>query len=193
MAGHWSKLWKRSGTLLGYIRAKAVLRDCQLGSRVYVGGDVRVRPCGGTIRVGPHCVFLGGLAPTRLVGAPGRTVAIGARSIFNYGTRIQSNGGDIEIGQRCLVASGVRIFAASGADVRIGDDVWIAHGVVLLPGVTIGDGAVVAAASVVSRDVPAGTLAIGNPARSLEVLRVPRTASRIDGDRVARSVSAKIV
>jgi maltose O-acetyltransferase len=43
--------------------------------------------------------------------------------------------------------------------------VWLAHGAVVEPGVTIGNGAVIGAGAVVTRDVPAGMLALGNPAR----------------------------
>ena len=49
--------------------------------------------------------------------------------------------------------------------VSIGDNVWIGGSVSIVGGVTIGDNAVVAAGSVVIRDVPAGTLVAGNPAR----------------------------
>lgn len=50
-------------------------------------------------------------------------------------------------------------------DVRIGADVWLGYGAVVLPGVTIGDGAVVGASAVVSKDVPAGAIAVGSPCR----------------------------
>jgi maltose O-acetyltransferase len=49
--------------------------------------------------------------------------------------------------------------------VRIGRDVWIGGGAIILPGVTIGDGAVIGAGSVVTRDVGAGETITGNPAR----------------------------
>ena len=48
---------------------------------------------------------------------------------------------------------------------RIGSDVWIGGGAIILPGVTIGDGAVIGAGSVVTRDVEAGITVAGNPAR----------------------------
>jgi maltose O-acetyltransferase len=47
--------------------------------------------------------------------------------------------------------------------VRIGDDVWIGARVVMLPGVTIGSGSVIGAASVVNRDIPDNVVAAGNP------------------------------
>ena len=56
------------------------------------------------------------------------------------------------------------------APIRIGNDVWIGMRSIILKGVTIGDGAVIAAGSVVTRDVPAGTLYGGNPARFIKEL-----------------------
>lgn len=55
-------------------------------------------------------------------------------------------------------------FAEVGGPVVIGDYAWLASHVIVLPGVTIGQGAVVAAAAVVTRDVPAYTMVGGNPA-----------------------------
>jgi acetyltransferase-like isoleucine patch superfamily enzyme len=50
-------------------------------------------------------------------------------------------------------------------DVVIGDDVWLGARVVVVPGVEIGDGCIVGASSVVTRSIPAGSIAVGNPAR----------------------------
>jgi acetyltransferase-like isoleucine patch superfamily enzyme len=59
------------------------------------------------------------------------------------------------------------------APVVVGREVWVGAGCVLLPGVSIGDGAVVAAGTIVHRDVPAGCLVAGVPAR---VIRTPEAA-----------------
>ena len=53
------------------------------------------------------------------------------------------------------------------APVMIGDDVFVGYRALVLPGVTIGDGAVIGAGAVVTRDVEARTVVAGNPARSL--------------------------
>jgi galactoside O-acetyltransferase len=51
--------------------------------------------------------------------------------------------------------------------IHIGNRVWIGAGAVVLPGVTIGDGSVIGAGSVVTRDIPAGVVAVGSPCRVL--------------------------
>ncbi|WP_018262804.1 sugar O-acetyltransferase [Methylobacterium sp. WSM2598] len=85
----------------------------------------------------------------------------------------------VEIGEATQVGPGVQILAAdhprdpalrragleTGRPVRIGANCWIGGGALILPGVTIGDDAIVGAGSVVTRDVPAGATVVGNPAR----------------------------
>lgn len=51
--------------------------------------------------------------------------------------------------------------------VRIGNNVWIGAGAVILPGVTIGDNSVIGAGSIVTKDIPANVVAVGNPCRVL--------------------------
>jgi maltose O-acetyltransferase len=85
----------------------------------------------------------------------------------------------ITIGEQTQIGPAVQIYAAdhprdpairranleNGRPVHIGANVWIGGGAMILPGVTIGDDAVVGAASVVTRDVPSGATVFGNPAR----------------------------
>jgi len=85
----------------------------------------------------------------------------------------------VTIGERTQIGPGVQILAADhprdpavraqglefGRPIQIGCNVWIGGGALILPGVTIGDDAVIGAGSVVTRDVPAGATAFGNPAR----------------------------
>ncbi len=49
--------------------------------------------------------------------------------------------------------------------IRVGNDVWFGANVIVLPGVTIGDGSVIGAGSVVNKDIPSGVVAVGNPCK----------------------------
>ena len=64
-----------------------------------------------------------------------------------------------------------------GKPVRLGNNVWIGGSVVICPGVTIGDNSVIGAGSVVTRDIPANVVAVGNPCK---VLR-PMTTEELAG------------
>ncbi len=66
-----------------------------------------------------------------------------------------------------LDAAGNTTLAEYARDIHIGDNVWLAANVCVTDGVTIGDGAVIGAGSVVTRDIPAGCLAVGVPCRPL--------------------------
>lgn len=74
---------------------------------------------------------------------------------------------------RCIVLShdfvrGVRV------STEIGRDCFIGVGSIVMPGVRIGDGSVIGAGSVVTKDIPPGTLAVGNPARVVRSIEVGR-------------------
>jgi maltose O-acetyltransferase len=90
----------------------------------------------------------------------------------------------VTIGDRAQIASAVQILTAdhprdpklrasgleNGRAIAIGSDTWIGGGAILCPGVTVGEGSIVGAGSVVTRDVPAGVVAAGNPCRVLRSL-----------------------
>jgi len=65
----------------------------------------------------------------------------------------------------------LRLYGERPKKVSIGRGVWLAAGSVILPGVTVGEGAVVTAGSVVSRDVPPYTVVAGHPARAIKKLK----------------------
>ena len=64
-------------------------------------------------------------------------------------------------------------------DTRVGHDVWLGYRATVMPGITIGDGAIVASASVVTRDVPAYAVVGGNPAATLRFRFDPPTVERL--------------
>lgn len=88
----------------------------------------------------------------------------------------------VSIGQNVVINDGVTILTGSHAPgdphfrhvlapVVIGDYAWVATNAIILPGVTVGEGAIVGAGSVVAKDVPAHTVVVGNPARPVKTER----------------------
>jgi acetyltransferase-like isoleucine patch superfamily enzyme len=69
--------------------------------------------------------------------------------------------------------------AASKGTTIIGHDVWVGHGATILSGVNIGNGAIVSAQAVVSRDVPAYAIVVGNPAKVIRYRFKPETVERL--------------
>ena len=108
----------------------------------------------------------------------GYNIRIGAAVFFNFNCVVLDVVA-VTVGARTQIGPAVQIYTADhprdpslrrtgaefGRPIRIGQDVWIGGGAIILPGVTIGDNAVIGAGSVVTRDVPAGSTARGNPAR----------------------------
>lgn len=175
--GRWAQLtrdpqtlFQKAGRIFGRIRAKALFRGCEGGDALCATGHVRVR-LDGRARLGARVTFLGGMIPSEVTVGRGASLVIGEQTIFNYGVSIAAQSA-VTIGRRCMFGSFVRISDESlgrVAPVVLGDDVWVAHGAIIEPGVRIGDGSVVSAGSVVTTDVPARSVAIGNPARAMSL------------------------
>ena len=101
-------------------------------------------------------------------------------------THIRANGG-LRIGSRVLIAAHVTITTrehtvalprwgkTTDAPIAIEDDVWIGAGAIVLPGVTIGRGSVVAAGAVVAADVPPFTVVGGVPAKTIKQVPQPES------------------
>jgi len=141
----------------------ALLRKAgvKIGSSSLVQGPMRItgegNPCA-SISIGVFTLISGALHCD--IGAP---LEIGSRVRIGHDVSLLTV--DHRVGPEEM-RSGDRKFGA----IEIGDGAWLASRVVVLPGVSIGAGAIVAAASVVTRDVPPNTLAAGVPARVIRNL-----------------------
>jgi maltose O-acetyltransferase len=108
----------------------------------------------------------------------GTYISIGARTFVNFDC-VMLDVAPIRIGESCQLATKVQLLTAThpvdpeprrlgwefAEPITIGDNVWLGGGAIVCPGVTIGDDTVVGAGSIVTRDLPAGVVAYGNPAR----------------------------
>ncbi|KAL9550287.1 hypothetical protein PS6_005614 [Mucor atramentarius] len=111
----------------------------------------------------------------------GYNVFIGKNAEINYDC-IFLDIGKITIGDDVFMGPGVHIYAVNhpldptlrktgveiGKDVTIGNNVWIGGGAIICPGVTIGEGTTIGAGSVVTKDIPANVLAVGNPCKVIK-------------------------
>lgn len=145
------------------------------GDRTELFGPVHVsRPHpGATLVLGRWVRFYQGVGI--YLDSPVARVTVGDGTYVNRRTEITCKSA-VTIGERCAISWDVLItdtdyHQLDGSDnvapVTIGDRVWIGAKAIILKGVTVGDGAVVAAGSVVTSDVAPGTLVGGNPAREL--------------------------
>lgn len=121
----------------------------------------------------------------------GKNIKVGRNVFINSGCCFQDQGG-IEIGDGTLIGHQV-VIATLNHDpdpekrgdmfprpVKIGAKVWIGSHATLLPGVTVGEGAIVAAGAVVTRDVPPRSVVAGVPARVIKSIR-PHCKSWLEG------------
>jgi maltose O-acetyltransferase len=112
----------------------------------------------------------------------GANILLGERVFFNFNC-VVLDVCQVTIGDFTLFGPAVQICTAThpldaalrrkqefGKPVTIGSDVWVGGGAILCPGVTVGSGSVIGAGSVVTRDVPAGVFAAGNPCRVVRAL-----------------------
>lgn len=110
----------------------------------------------------------------------GAHVHLGSGVYANFNLTLVDDG-HIYIGDKTMIGPNVTIATAGhpilpslrekamqyNIDVHIGKNVWIGAGAVILPGITIGDNSVIGAGSIVTKDIPANVVAVGNPCRAM--------------------------
>ena len=162
---HWGRLWTR----LVLRRTFAHLGDGTVivSPRVLRGVD--------RISIGDGCAIYEGVW---LQCEDGGRITIGDRTYLGHGVHVHS-GDPVLVGSGCVLADGVLVTSADHArddrhatgstgPVTIADDVFVGERAIVLGGVSIGAGATVAVAAVVTHDVPAGAVVAGVPARPVE-------------------------
>lgn len=122
----------------------------------------------------------------------GEHISIGRNTFINFNCVLLDDN-KIEIGEHCLLGPGVQIYTAGhplevkerlaknqvnhapfktfSKPVRIGNNVWIGGNSVILPGIEIGEGTTIGAGSVVTKNIPSGVLAYGNPCRVIREIK----------------------
>jgi maltose O-acetyltransferase len=156
---------ERAATHAWLMRYNAALPASPVERRALLLERLAVVAEGAEIRPPFHCDY-------------GFNIRLGAGAFLNFNCVILDVVG-VEIGDKTQIGPAVQILAADhprdpavraaglefGRPVCIGRNVWIGGGALILPGVNIGDDALIGAGSVVTRDIPAGAVAFGNPAR----------------------------
>jgi maltose O-acetyltransferase len=113
----------------------------------------------------------------------GMPIRIGAKTFVNYDC-VMLDVAPITIGSCCQVGARVQLVTAAhpidpgprragweyGKPITLGDNVWLGSGVIVCPGVSIGEDTVVGAGAVVTRDLPSGIVAVGVPARVVRTI-----------------------
>lgn len=154
------------------------LRGASLGARTRVGQDCIIHR--------PWCFSCGEKAQFERaiyikITCDAAVVQLGREVFLGYGTELDISD-KLQVGNKVLIAPGCFItdhahrraagdtIATQGcesAPIRIGDDVWLGAHAVVLPGITIGNGAIVAAGAVVTQDVEPMSIVAGVPARPI--------------------------
>ncbi len=129
----------------------------------HAGGNLWLQPpfyCdyGSNIHMGDHVFF-----NFNCVLLDVATITIGSRTLLGPNVQLYTAGHPLDYQER---AAGLEY----GKPITIGEDVWIGGSAIICPGVTIGSRSVIGAGSVVTKDIPADVMAVGNPCRVIKSL-----------------------
>ncbi len=183
---HKARVYLAGMSPKGFISPSAVIHHSRLhlGRNVFMDDRVVVfqRETGGSVVLGDWvCIYRDSILETGENGC----IEIGDEASVHPRCQINAYKGSIRIGAGVMIAPSCALYSydhgiragvpireqpiRSKGDIVIGDESWISFGAVILGGVKIGEGAVVAAGSVVTKDVPDGAVVAGNPARLVKM------------------------
>lgn len=194
LRGWSSVLWRWEGRLKGVefqgrcdFLGRPLLSVAR-GGRLIIGDGVRIysarranplgcfQPCVlRAFRAGSILTLGAGVGLSGTVLCASAAIEIGEGTIFGSGAMVVDNDFHIPSGEWGW-AEDPGGDAGTARPVKIGRGVFVGARAIILKGVTIGDRAVIGAGAVVTRDVPAGQLAVGNPARALADSQIPSQA-----------------
>ena len=128
---------------------------CDYGENIYIGADSFINV---------NCVFL-----------DSAEIRVGANALIGPGVQLLTPSHPLRAADRIVPADKRSAdhspYRTSASPIRIGDNVWIGGGTLVLPGVTIGDNVSIGAGSIVTTDIPSDSLALGQPCRVIRSLR----------------------
>lgn len=179
-AGLWSMFKDIIIGLIRILRAKYYLRNCKTGTHVSIKGIPKIGALG-KIEIGNWVRIWSDVNKAQLYTIPGSEIIIGDNSRIN-GVHISAQE-SITIGKNVRIAPNTIIIDSDfhsisdhfapgkSAPIIIEDDVWIAMGCIILKGVHIGKGSVVAAGSVVTKNIPPDSVYGGVPAKFIKKIK----------------------
>jgi len=198
-----SYIWNKNKFKSFYYGKLYQARCSQIGKGFTLGEPIGRPhiPGAGQVEIGDDVTIYG---PIELISYTNAQIKIGARTSFGVNCTINSRQ-SVKIGSDCLIALSVLIYDHNGhpldpdkrikhmsvsnneiKPVTIGNNVWIGGFAHIQPGVIVGDNSIVAAHSVVTKNVPANTIVIGSPARVCYWLdrKSPETGEMLTGSPV---------
>jgi acetyltransferase-like isoleucine patch superfamily enzyme len=178
----------------GFISNTATINGerVKTGRNIFIDDKVLIHqePNGGSVELSDRVKIH---EDTHILVGLGGSVVVGADTSIHRGCQIESYQASINIGCRVEIAPRCAFQSfdhgmepelpvskqplVTKGPIIIEDDAWLGYGVIVLSGVCIGEGAIIGAGSVVTKDVPAGAVAVGVPARVVR-MRVNRSKSR---------------
>ncbi len=154
------------GNIINLLKDKSLIR---IGRKTNVNGELLVMEQGGEIIIGDFCYIGSG---SRIWS--GKKIVIGDRVLISHNVNIHDNiAHPLNADERhkdflhIFCAASMNKTDYRGEEINIGNDVWIGFNATILKGVTIGNGAIIGACAVITKDVPPNAVVVGNNSQDI--------------------------